>query len=372
MRDGRTASDVGGAVAARGSVVEIDAWRAEKDVLPVSVEPFNAEAHLDALGAAITPTERFFVRNHFAMPELDAATYRLNVDGAVERPTSLSLDDLAPMHHHAVTMTMECAGNGRTLVKPLPPGTRWGLGAVSTGTFVGVQLREVLGIIGLRKDVMEILCVGADRGAPAPGRAVEAYARSLPLAVAMHPDTILATAMNGEPLTREHGSPLRIVVPSWYGVASVKWLTQLTALTQPFEGFFQREHYVYKEEAGTAENSPVRTKRVRALIASPGDGARLRAGRVEIRGTAWSGSASIRKVEISTDGGRQWSIASLERSASLHAASVWRMTWEATAGEHEIIARAMDDAGNIQPLDGVWNALGYGNNGVQRVRVSVR
>jgi DMSO/TMAO reductase YedYZ molybdopterin-dependent catalytic subunit len=292
------------------------------------------------------------------------------VDGWVERALELGLEDLRRLPSRTVVATLECAGNGRRAMTPTPPGTPWGWGAVSTGSFTGVPLRDVLDRARLRAGAVEVAFTGADRGEVAPGRAAS-FERSLPLDVALAPDTLLVHEMNGAPLTPDHGFPLRLVVPGWYGVASVKWLTRVTVLRQPLEAFYQTEHYVYDGEPGTPGRAPVTRMRVRSLIARPAEGAELRAGAVEIAGAAWSGDGAIREVAVTTDGGRAWRAAALEPAASPYAAVLWSLRWDAPPGEHVIASRASDAAGGIQPLEAVWNALGYGNNVVQRVRVRV-
>ena len=340
-------------------------------LIQVEERPFNAETPLAALEQTLTPVELFYVRNHFDVPALDAAL-RLAVDGWVERSLELRLEDLRPLPSHTVVVTLECAGNGRTTMTPRPPGTPWGWGAVSTGRFTGVPLRHVLERTGPREGAVEVAFTGADRGEVAPGR-VEPFTRSLPLDVALAPDTLLVREMNGAALTADHGFPLRLVVPGWYGVASVKWLTRITVLRRRLEAFYQTERYVYEGERGTPDGAPVTRMRVRSLVARPADGAELARGPVEIAGSAWSGDAPIREVAVSTDGGATWRLADLEPPESPHGVTRWRLRWDPPApGGHVIVSRASDAAGRVQPLEPVWNAQGYGNNVVQRVRVTVR
>ena len=269
-------------------------------------------------------------------------------------------------------MTMECAGNGRTRMTPVPPGHPWELGAVSTARFTGVPLRDVLERAGVDGGAVEVAFAGADAGVTETGPPAR-FERSLPLDRAMDPDVLLAWEMNGEPLPPPHGFPLRLVVPGWYGVASVKWLAEIRVLDAPFDGFFQAERYVYRGEAGVADGTPVTRMRVRALIAQPGEGERLPAGAAtEIRGTAWSGEAPVRRVEVSVDGGATWQDARLGDAESPYAAAPWSLAWTPPhAGRHLLLARATDEAGHVQPLEPVWNELGYGNNVVQRVEVEV-
>lgn len=334
-------------------------------------DPLNREAPLDALAAALTPTPSFYRRSHFPVPRADADAWRLRVGGEVARPLSLTLAELRALPRRTLAVTLECAGNGRSLMRPVPPGTPWGLAAVSTAEFTGVPLRDVLERAGPGPAAAEVLFEGADRGSVGPGRE-ESYARSLPLAVALDGGALLAWEMNGEPLPAEHGFPLRLVVPGWYGMASVKWLATVRVLAEPFRGHFQAEHYVYLGEAGTPDGTPVTRARVRSLIASPEDGAAVPPGPVEVRGLAWSGAAPVARVEVSADDGATWAAAELGTPPSPHAAAPWRLVWHPPRrGEFALLARAVDAAGNAQPLAPMVNALGYGNNCVQRVAITV-
>lgn len=332
----------------------------------------NEEAPLHVLAEPVTPTEHFYQRTNFLVPEIDPANWSLSIGGAVRNALTLGLDELRALPAQSVTMTMECAGNARSLVTPLPPGQPWGLGAVSTARFKGVRLRDVLERAGVREGALEVLFVGADAGVVSPGRTVR-FERSLPLDRALHPDVLLAWEMNGEPLPPRHGYPLRLVVPGWYGVASVKWLTQIRVLDAPFDGHFQTERYIYLAEPGIADGTPVTAMRVRALIVHPAEGEQLPSGAATtVRGTAWSGEAPVRRVEVSVDGGATWRDAHLGAAASEYAAVPWSIAWTPVdAGRHVLLSRASDEAGNVQPMEHVWNELGYGNNAVHRLEVEV-
>jgi len=302
---------------------------------------------------------------------VDKDSWRLRIEGEVEQPLSLSLKEVQSLPSVTLAVTMECAGNGRKLMDPVPPGTPWACGAVSTVQFTGTPLYHLLDQAHVRPSAHETLFQGADQGEVAPGRVVP-FARSLPLAVARHPHTLLAWAMNDQPLTAEHGFPLRLVVPGWYGMASVKWLARVSLLPGPFRGYFQQERYVYVQERGTPDNTPVTRMRVRAIMARPAQGARLKLGPVEVAGTAWSGEGPIARVEVSTDGGATWSQARLGRAYSEYAATPWSFLWTPPRpGTYTLVARATDAAGNLQPLESRWNTYGYGNNVVQWVRVTV-
>ena len=336
---------------------------------PLVERPLNAETPLEALAEPLTPTSLFYIRNHFDVPTINAASWRLSIDGAVAQPLELTLEELQRRLARTLTVTLECAGNGRGAMTPVPPGVPWGWGAVGTARFTGAALGPLLQELGLLNDAVTLVFEGADEG-EIDGEIVR-YSRALPPEVAIAPETLLAWEMNGEALSPEHGFPLRLVVPGWYGMASVKWLSRISVLRTPFAGPFQRE-YVYVDEARSGEATPVSVGRVRALLVRPTDGARLPREPVEIAGTAWSGAAPIQRVDVSTDGGLHWARAGLEPELSPLSARAWRLIWTPPrAGTFVLIVRATDTEGSRQPLEPIRNTRGYGNNGVQRVSVSV-
>ncbi|HZN54624.1 MAG TPA: sulfite oxidase [Candidatus Polarisedimenticolaceae bacterium] len=331
-------------------------------------DPYNAETPAARLDGTDVAVGDFFVRSHFAVPAIDARSFRLTMGGGVDAPGTLDLAALEALPRRTLRATIECAGNGRTLLRPEVSGAPWRLGGTGTATFEGAALRDLLAGAGVRPETVEILFTGADAGAVATGRS-ERFQRSLPLSDALDPDTLLAWRMNGAPLAPEHGAPVRLVVPGWYGVASVKWLVGIEALTEPFHGWFQGESYVYRNGGG---DLPVTRMRVRAAIARPSDGATVPPGPIEIFGCAWSGSGRIARVEVSLDAGGTWSDATLAPPSSRWAATPWSARGIAAGSELEVLARATDAAGNVQPEVAPWNRLGYGNNAIQRVRVAVR
>lgn len=338
-------------------------------LVPVQQRPFNAETPLHLLDRALIEPQSYFVRSHFDVPEIDAAKYALTIDGMVERIVDLSLAEIKAMPNESITVTMECAGNGRSSLNPRPAGVAWGYGAASTARYTGVRLKHVLDLASPGR-ALEVVFTAADSG-DIDGQHV-VYARSLPLAVARLPDTMLVWSMNDEPLTPAHGAPLRLVVPGWYGMASVKWLTRITLSAQPFTGHYQHGDYVYLRQDGIPDGTPVTLMRVRSIIASPVDGAKLPMTPIVVSGSAWSGEAAISRVELSDDDGRTWHQATLARPTSERAATLWKWSWTPrAAGSVTFIARATDGAGRTQPLDPVWNLRGYGNNGVHRVCVKV-
>jgi DMSO/TMAO reductase YedYZ molybdopterin-dependent catalytic subunit len=340
--------------------------------------PFNAEAALVALDAPITPIADFYVRTNLGVPPVDAATWRLTVDGLVDRPLDLSLADLQAMPAVEQTCTLECAGNNRTRLAPITEGEPWGPGAISTAVFGGVPLDAVLERAGVRAGAVEIRFEGADRGTPR-GRTDEiAYERSLPLADARGHDILLVTTMNGAPLTDEHGAPVRLLVPGWYGMASVKWLRRIEALDRPLQAHYQTRQYRYytDEPVGSSEAPPVRTMRVNSMVLSPASGDVVGPGPHAIRGTAWSGGTSVVAVEVSIDAG-DWQPAELVASGAdvpePYAWRHWSFSWAgAPAGRHSIRSRATAADGSVQPDQPVWNRLGYGNNAIAVTLVTIR
>jgi DMSO/TMAO reductase YedYZ molybdopterin-dependent catalytic subunit len=331
--------------------------------------PLNCETPLPELvGGVVMPTARFYVRNNFPIPNLDAASYRLSVTGQVERPLTLSLRELHNMRSQAEMVTLECAGNGRTLFDPPVPGERWQYGAVSTAEWSGVPLSDILDRAGLRTSAREVRFRGADGGEVDNKRGTIRFERSLPVDQARSADAILAYAMNGEPLPIQHGFPLRLVVPGWYGVASVKWLTEIEVTDQPFEGHYQTEKYVYYwNRDGKETREPVTLQRVRALITEPAPGQEAAPGELVVRGVAWSGAAPIAKVEVSVNGG-DWREAQLVGERKRHSWQWWELiAYFDQPGEVTLRTRATDMAGRTQPDRAEWNKLGYGNNGIHEV-----
>jgi DMSO/TMAO reductase YedYZ molybdopterin-dependent catalytic subunit len=278
---------------------------------------------------------------------------------------------------------MECAGNGRTAMLPAPAtGEPWQYGAVSTAEWTGVPLTHLLDLARVTQSALEVVAEGADRGWVAEAARPLAFTRSLPLAQALHPDTLLAYTMNGTPLSPEHGFPLRLIVPGWYGMAAIKWLQRLTVVAQPFSGFFQRDRYVFVRDrvpgqvtsAGEArQNVPLTTMAIRSLITYPEAHSNLICGEHWVRGLAWSGATPITRVELSTDGGTHWSEAHLVNEPARYAWRCWEQRWVATTpGRVQLCSRAFDTVGNTQPIEAEWNALGYANNAVQQIEVMVR
>jgi DMSO/TMAO reductase YedYZ molybdopterin-dependent catalytic subunit len=341
-------------------------------LIVVREEPLNAESPLAQQVGHITPVERFYIRSHFGLDQApSAAGYRLEVGGAVAQPLSLSLDDVLNLPRRSLISTMECAGNGRKYLEPRVPGEQWDVGAVSTAEWTGASLSDVLEKAIVEPDAVEVLFAGVDRGPSPVDQAPIAFERSLPMEQARHSDILLCYAMNGAPLTDPHGAPLRLVVPGWYGMASVKWLSSIQVLRQPFEGAYQKARYVIDRGDG-APPEPLGAIRMRALITQPPGGVEVAREGLVLRGFAWSGSSPVAAVEISDDDGRTWQPADLADPVSPLAWRPWQLQWVPSAsGPVTLMARARDERGLAQPLDPDWNVHGYGNNAVQRVQVTV-
>jgi DMSO/TMAO reductase YedYZ molybdopterin-dependent catalytic subunit len=335
--------------------------------------PLNGETSIPALlGGVVVPNAHFYVRNHFQIPKLDADSFRLAVGGLVERPLSLTLRDLRNMRSQTLFVTLECAGNGRTLFHPPIEGEKWNLGAVSTAEWTGVPLAEVLDRAGVRTSAREVLFRGADGGVVEGHSAPIRFERSLPLDHARDADVLLAYAMNGEPLPIQHGYPLRVVVPGWYAVASVKWLTDIELIDHPFAGHYHVDKYCYESERdGQPLRVPVTLQRVRALVTEPAPNQEVQRGEFGIRGVAWSGAAAIARVEVSVGGGA-WQEARLVGERKRHSWQWWELiTHVYEPGDVVLRARATDLAGRTQPERAEWNRLGYGNNGIHQSVIRV-
>ncbi len=345
---------------------------------PLSMEELALAARnrgmpLEALRYDVTPSGMHYLLVHFDIPAIDAGEWRLHVGGTVERPFQLTLDEIHAMPTRTLRVTLECAGNGRARFDPRPLSQPWLNEAIGTAEWSGTPVWPLLERAGIGTDAVEVVFTGADRGVQ--DEVEHDYARSLSIAELQRPEVMLVHTMNGRPLEPQHGYPLRLLVPGWYGMTSVKWLTSIEAVRQPFDGYQQATAYRY-HAAEDDPGEPVERIRVRALMAPPGmpdfftRGRLVDAGRVSIVGRAWSGVAPVAKVEVGVDGA--WSDAQLDEPAGDFAWRGWHFTWQAASGEHVLTCRATDAAGNVQPLEQAWNTQGLGNNSVQQVAVSVR
>jgi DMSO/TMAO reductase YedYZ molybdopterin-dependent catalytic subunit len=332
----------------------------------------NRGMPLEALRHDITPTGLHYLLIHWDIPDADADAWRIEIGGAVARPRSLTLDSIRARPRRTLPVTMECAGNGRARLTPRPLSAPWLTEAIGTAEWTGTSLWPLLEETGIDDDAIEVVFRGTDRGLQ--GDEDQVYARSLTLADARRPEVMLAYEMNGRPLEPQHGFPIRLLVPGWYGMTSVKWLASIEAVTSPFTGFQQAVAYRYQRDEDDP-GEPVDRQRVRALMVPPGypdfftRHRHAEAGPMRITGRAWSGVAPIARVEVAVDG--EWADARLAAPLGEFAWRGWSFDWDALPGEHELACRATDAAGRTQPLEQPWNLQGMGVNHVQRVAITI-
>jgi DMSO/TMAO reductase YedYZ molybdopterin-dependent catalytic subunit len=317
-------------------------------------EPRNLETPTDGLLPWKTATEHFYVRSHFPVPKIDLASYALKVTGHVENELSLSLEELRKLPSVTSPMLLECAGNGRVFLVPQARGLQWGTGAVGNAEWTGVPLGALLERAKVKAGAVDVVLVGKDAGTIAdpatPGPI--AFDRSVPLEKARRDECVLATAMNGEPLTPAHGAPVRAVIGGWYGMASVKWLVEVRVTDRPYAGFFQTLDYSHWVRArnGRPELTPVTEIQPKAIILRPGLNDAVPAGKeVVVMGKAWAGT-KVAKVEFSADGGKTWAAAKLGGEEKAFAWREWSFAWTPAAkGPASLVARCTDEKGNTQP-----------------------
>jgi DMSO/TMAO reductase YedYZ molybdopterin-dependent catalytic subunit len=331
-------------------------------------QPENRPTPIPALVADVTPIEKHYRRNHFAYPRIDALTFRLPVTGAVGRPLDLTLADLARLPALATSALLECAGHRRTDFSPPIAGVQWGLGALSQAHWGGVALASVLRLAGVNDDAVEVVFHGADAGSFEDLPGTHTFSRSLPLAKALHRDTLLATTMNGEPLPREHGAPVRAIVPGWYAMDSVKWITEIEVVTSAFRGPFQELDYRFIAPDETGIGRRIDEMPVHALFASIADSDRRPVGSAELTGIAWAGSG-VDSVEVKVGNG-PWTAAKLAKSGPYERV-VWSLSVDLPPGRQTLAVRATDAHGRRQPAAPIWNRRGYVNNSVQRLTIFV-
>ena len=319
-------------------------------------QPPNLEMSFGKLDGFITPTERFYVRCHFPIPEIDEKSWRLVIEGLVSKPVQFSLDDLRRFPQETQTVTLECAGNSRVFLVPKVKGVQWELGAVGNAKWTGVSLRHLLEHAGVKENAREVILEGADKGTiaepPRPAGTIH-FARSIPAEKAME-DVLLAFEMNGRPLTPAHGFPLRAVVPGWYGMASIKWLQRIVISDQPFNGYYQTVDYAFwKRDQSSPTLAPLTEMQSKAQIARPENNEVIPDGQTySIKGAAWTADAEITKVEVSFDGGNSWREAHLDQESRKNAWRLWQLEWESPKrGNYILLARATDSRGRVQPLE---------------------
>ncbi|HTM57503.1 MAG TPA: sulfite oxidase [Candidatus Udaeobacter sp.] len=334
--------------------------------------PEHWETSIEALGQSFhTPNRVFFVRSHLPVPEIDAKSWRLEVAGLARAPRSLSLAELKGFPAHEEECVLECAGNGRARYGlPSTSGTQWEYGAVGNARWGGTRLSDVLNRAGIPPEAKHVWFECADR---APLDSTPRFLRSIPIEKAMG-GALLVWKMNGEALPLLHGAPVRVIVPGWFGMASAKWVTKIRLEAAPSDNHFMVRGYRYNYPGvDPAAAGPVQELRVKSLITSPLDGAVVPAGRVPVRGLAWSAGSPISTVEISSDGGTTWRPAKLGATGRGAAWSEWTSDAELKSGEGvTLAARATTVAGETQPPAAQPNAGGYGNNSIHVVTLHAR
>jgi sulfite oxidase len=340
-----------------------------------SIRPHDFETPVALLNSWITPNNLFYVRHHMYPAEVKAEEWRLSIDGLVERPLSLQLAELRSLPRTTVTVTLECAGNGRAFYDPPVAGIQWERGAVGTARWSGVRLADLLKKAGVKQGARYVLLDGADR----PMGTMPDFVRNVPLEKAMHADTILAYEMNGEPLPMLHGFPLRAIVPGWEGAYAVKWLTDIRLIEHEHDGFFVKTAYRYPSKRippGAAvdakDMAPLTGLLVKSMINSPLEGVTVKTGDVRITGFAWAGEDNISRVVVSVDNGTTWQVAKLGREREHYAWQQFEHEVKFTEpGSYLILSKATDDQGREQPVSPMWNPSGYLWNAIDRVRINV-
>ena len=341
----------------------------------LSEDPLCAGVFLPNLDVPVSPTEGHFIRSHFAAPQVNPSDWSLPVTGEINNSLNLSYDDLLKMPSHEVVSLMECAGNSRSTMQPPAEGVQWDNGAVSVSRWKGVSVKTVLEQAGLKPSATDVLFEGIDSGTEPHSGGKLNYAMSVPMEKLLNEDTLLAYEMNGETLPKDHGFPIRLLVPGWYGMASVKWLDKITVLDHPNAGFHEMDYCIYPATDGKndAEVQRVTSLKVKSLISTPTKGSILAPGSYTIKGVAWSGDGHITKVEVSTDDDRSWREAKLEQPNGNYSWQHFEIDWEAKNLGHSLVrCRATDNAGNVQPMLATWNFRGYQVNSIHSVPITVR
>ena len=343
-------------------------------LLTRSLQPENQETPIQFIKTDFLPSQLFYRRNHFSYPMLSAANYWIPVNGSVNTPILFSMQDILQLPAKTINLVLECAGNKRSLFEPKVFGEQWGKGAISQGSWKGVPLKTLLELAGIKDGAKEVVVEGYDFGKRTDLDQVYTFTRSLPIAKALHPDTVIAYQYNHQPIPFKHGFPLRLIVPQWYAMASVKWIKQITVIDQNFTGPFQSIDYIYyPHEESNKDARPVTTMNVNSTIQKPLDRDILDTGKHLIKGIAWTGKGSITKVEVSTDNGQTWSNAKIDKGDNTgYVWAPWSHEWTITEkGDYTIMSRATDSFNRVQPTSPLWNRKGYGYNAIDEIVVRV-
>jgi sulfite oxidase len=369
---------LGGAVAAAWwlKVPSLARAKGREDFIRMTERPLNYESVRSTFTTRITPTERFYLRNHFDLPVVDVNAWRLNVHGLVEKPLTLSLADLERMPQVTVEAVLQCAGNGRAFMVPHVPGVQWRYGAMGSAEWTGVRLSDVLLLAKPKQEGAFVQYQGAEKPTMST---TPSFIRAIPMAKAMHEHTLLALKMNGRPLAANRGRPLRVVAPGWVGDDWVRALVDIEVRADEPKAFYYDPAYRFPMTPGPPgaaippdQMKPMTRINVKSIIGSLSDGDVLRPATHELLGVAFSGEAGIERVELSFDGGKTWTAAQLQGPSTPYGFRLFRFPWKAAPGTYEIACRATDTTGTAQPEAPVWNPGGYLNNAIDRVKVEVR
>jgi len=338
-----------------------------------SLVPENQETPIHFIHGDIVSNRLFYRRSHFPYPRFASSFYSLPIEGLVHHPNVFSLQQIYSLPSKTIKVVLECSGNKRELFNPKVYGEQWGKGAISQGIWKGVPLRSLLAYTGLLETAKEIVFEGHDYGERTDSNQSHSFSRSLPIEKALDPDTIIAYEYNNQPIPFKHGFPLRLIVPGWYAMASVKWVKRIIVIDKEFKGPFQAVDYVYyPNKENDSGKFPVTTINVNSTIKYPLNRKILHSGTYEIDGIAWTGNGHITKVEISFDGGQTWDPCQRTSSSVKNAWVCWKYKWEAhKKGEYTILSKATDSKGNVQPLKPMWNRKGYGYNAIDRIKVNI-
>lgn len=322
----------------------------------------------------VSATEGHFIRSHFAALKLSSTDWALPVTGEVDNPLKISYEGLLKMPSHEVISLMDCAGSSRSTMQPSAKGVQWDNGGLSVSRWKGVSVKTILEPASLKGSASNVLFVGADSGKEFHSDGTLVNEMNVPLEKLLHPDSILAYEMNGETLPIDHGFPICLLVPGWYGMTSVKWLTEMVVMDRPNCSFLGMDYRIYPATNGNgyAKTRRVTKLKVKSLISSPNKGDTVTTGTNKVTGVAWSDEGHITKVEVSTDDNRTWHTAKLEEPSGGYSWQHFEFDWEATSLGHALIrSRATNSAGNAQPMLGTRNFRGYEVNSIHSVPVTV-
>ncbi|WP_257352359.1 sulfite oxidase [Pseudalkalibacillus decolorationis] len=339
-----------------------------------SLQPENQETPIQFIKTDTMDNRLFYRRNHFSYPTISHSNYWLPINGLVTTPKWFSMNEIVRLPSKTIKVVLECSGDKRDLFEPKVFGEQWGKGAISQGNWKGVSLRTLLKQVGMKDDAKQVVVEGYDNGKRTDLDTIHTYARGLPIDKALHPDTIIAYEYNNQPIPFKHGYPLRLIVPEWYAMASVKWIKQISIIDSNFSGPFQSIDYVYYPNKENDKNAfPVTTININSTIQKPLNMEVLNTGNHLIEGIAWTGKGYITKVEISTDNGETWLKTNLcQQPKEDYGWSSWVFEWSVSAkGEYSIMTKATDSYNRIQPTTPFWNRKGYGYNGIEIIKVKI-